>query len=65
MQRADEIAAGAHRVMANLAEVTDPEALRAIIDGARRGTADLAEASRGIAAMVGENRVALRARSTR
>lgn len=60
MQRADEIVAGASRVMANLTEVTDPEALRAIIDGARRGTADLAEASHGIAAMVVENRAALR-----
>ena len=60
MQRADEIVAGANRVMANLTEVTDPEALRAIIDSARRGTADLADASRGVAAMVAENRVALR-----
>src|ERR1041385_6451422 len=59
MQRHDEIVAGANRVMANLTEVTDPEALRAIIDSARRGTADLADASRGVAAMVAENRVAL------
>jgi phospholipid/cholesterol/gamma-HCH transport system substrate-binding protein len=59
MQRADEIVAGANRVMANLTEVTDPQALRAIIDSARRGTADLAEASRGVAAMVAENRAAL------
>ena len=60
MQRADEIVAGANRVMANLTEVTDPEALHAIIDSARRGTAELAVASRGITAMVAENRVALR-----
>lgn len=60
MKRADEIFTSADRVMTNLAEVTDPRALREIIDGARRGTADLAEASRGIAAMVAENRTTLR-----
>jgi phospholipid/cholesterol/gamma-HCH transport system substrate-binding protein len=60
MQRADEIATAASRVMTTLGDAIDPETLRAIPDGARRGTADLAEASRGIAAMVVENRVALR-----
>lgn len=60
VQHADQIVDGANRVMANLSEVTDPKALGEIIDNARRGTADLADASRGIAAMVVEDRAALR-----
>src|SRR5262249_5296947 len=49
---ADEIVASAQRVIDHLGEATDPEALRAIVDNARRGTANLAEASRRVAGLV-------------
>jgi phospholipid/cholesterol/gamma-HCH transport system substrate-binding protein len=60
MARAGQLVDGANRVMTNLAEISDPAAMRAIVEGARQTTAELATASRGISAMVAENRAALR-----
>jgi phospholipid/cholesterol/gamma-HCH transport system substrate-binding protein len=60
MQRAGQLVNSANHVIANLDAMTDPEAIRAIVDSTRHTTAQLETASRGIAAMVAENRVALR-----
>jgi phospholipid/cholesterol/gamma-HCH transport system substrate-binding protein len=60
MARAGQIVDNANRVMASVAAAADPHTLQAIVDDARHATTDLAGASRGIAALVAENRVALR-----
>jgi phospholipid/cholesterol/gamma-HCH transport system substrate-binding protein len=60
MQRAAKVVDGANQVVANLDAMTDPEAIRAIVESTRRTTAQLETASRGITQMVTENRVALR-----
>ncbi|HMG53665.1 MAG TPA: MlaD family protein [Kofleriaceae bacterium] len=59
MERTGQLIDSANRVMAGVAQATDPAVLRAIVDGARRTSDELARASRGISAMIADNRVAL------
>ncbi len=59
MLRANEIVDGANRVMTNLTTATDPVALQAILDNTRKTSANLADASKGVIALVGETRVEL------
>ncbi len=56
MQRANEIADGASRVMTNLTTATDPAAVQAILASTQRATANLDAASRGVVAIVGETK---------
>jgi CheY-specific phosphatase CheX len=56
MQRANEIADGASRVMANLTTATDPAAVQAILASTQRATANLDVASRGVISMIGETK---------
>jgi phospholipid/cholesterol/gamma-HCH transport system substrate-binding protein len=59
MQRATAIVDGAQRVSANLEAITDPRPIREIVAQTEQATRTLATASRGVAAMVDEDRVAL------
>lgn len=56
MQRANEIADSASRVMANLTTATDPAAVQAILASTQRATANLDVASRGVISMIGETK---------
>lgn len=60
MTRANEIVDGANKIMANLQAATDPRPLLAIVETTRQVSANLAEASTGLKAMVADNRVALK-----
>jgi phospholipid/cholesterol/gamma-HCH transport system substrate-binding protein len=60
MQHAAAIVDSAQRVTANLERVTDPAPIAAIEASTEQATRTLANASRGVAAMVDEDRVALR-----
>ena len=59
MEKANAIVDGANRVMTNLSTVTDPAAIQAILENTRKASLELATASRGIVAMVGETRTGL------
>ena len=60
MKRANEIVDGANRVMANLTAATDPKTLQAILASTHAAATNLADASRGIKAMVEENRASMK-----
>lgn len=60
MKRAQVLAAAAQRVTANLEQITDPKPIAAIVSETEQATRTLAAASRSMAAMVDEDRVALR-----
>jgi len=60
MIRTREILDDADQVVKDLQQVTNPQALGAIIDSTKQTTANLARASATIDAMIAENRVALK-----
>ena len=60
MIRARQILDDADKVVTDLQQVTDPQALGAIVESTKQTSANLAKASANIDAMIAENRVALK-----
>jgi ABC-type transporter Mla subunit MlaD len=60
METANQVVAGANRLMANLDAISEPHAILAIVDSARTASANLADASVGVKAMIAESRASLK-----